>query len=154
MCDYVRSIRAVASCRPAFLGLSNRLGLAPLRSHPVASTRHYARCAPGRRVSSPASFIPLRTRPLHARCIHGCISRESSASAACLLDSFSHFFFFCWNMKAPLAFFVPLVPVVRAAFNSRVRFRVASGKTDGRTDRRRNIGEARLYVTILVSFGN
>lgn len=152
VCDYVRSIRAVASCRPAFLELSNRLGLAPLRfpsGRVDAILRSRSESFESRLVYAIA-YVSI-TRAMHSRVYLEGKQRERGLSGAprLLLP-----FFFVGIWKHRWHSFVPLVPVIRAAFNSRVRLRVASGKEGGRTDGRTDEGTSvkrALYVTILVS---
>lgn len=108
-CDYVRSIHAVAFCRPRFSGWAIDFGHAV--AFPSGRIDAILRALG---VSSPASF----TCALHARCIHRCIEgkrRErygGDGGGICqvLTDFFSllpFFFFFFVGMKAPLAFLCP-----------------------------------------------
>lgn len=128
--------------------LEQSTSAAPLRSHPVASTRYYARSG----VSSPASF----TCALHARCIHRCIEgkrRErydgggggGKQTCQALTDFFSllSFFlsFFLSEWKHRWHPFVPLVPVVRAVSNSRVHTARVSGSLLGRRTKRTDRNE-------------
>lgn len=108
---------------------------APLRSHPVASTRYYAR----------SEFrVPPRLHVHYTRDAFTGVSRESDANGTTAVaaegngsvrpspTSSPFFLFFLSEWKHRWHPFVPLVPVVRAVSNSRVHTARVSGSLLGR----------------------
>lgn len=141
VCDYVRSIRAVASCRPAFLGLSNRLGLAPLRfpsGRVDAILRSRSESFESRLVYAIA-YVSI-TRAMHSRVYLEGKQRERGLSGAprLLLPFFLSEYESTVGIPLSLSFRWSVRPLILACVSGSLLGRKEDGRTDGQTKEHRS----------------